>query len=84
MDGNEPFGLFLGAVALLAAFALIRRARRPSRPGAARWGHDGDNAHRKRRPARGRPGYSGSDSSRGPGSTDSGASDNDGAASGRD
>jgi hypothetical protein len=74
LDGNEPFWLFLGVVALMAAFALIRRARRPSRPGAMRWGREG--ASRRDDPARASPpGRWENDSSRGPGSTDSGASD---------
>ena len=83
MDGNEPFGLFLGAVALLAAFALVRSRGRP-RPGAHRWGRTGADAQRHRPARMGEPGHSGNDSSRGPGGTDGGASDNDGAASGRD
>ena len=28
MDGNEPFWLFLGVVAIMAAFALLRGVRR--------------------------------------------------------
>lgn len=82
MDGNEPFWLFLGVVAILAAFALVRRARRLARPGPARWGRDGDSAHRQGAALRGRAGHPGNDSSRGPGGTDSGASD--GADAGRD
>jgi hypothetical protein len=76
LNGNEPFWLFLGVVALLAAVALIRKALRGSRPGAMRWGREGadlrDRWGRANAPVPGE-----NDSSRGPGSTDSGASDNE-------
>ncbi|RST84897.1 hypothetical protein EJC49_18275 [Aquibium carbonis] len=79
MDGNEPFWLFLGVVAIMAAFAMVRNGRRrPSRPSAHRWGRDGGDASRQARHHGGAPGFSGNDSSRGPGSTDSGASDGGG------
>lgn len=79
-DGNEPFWLFLGVVAILAAFALVRGARRRSRPGPPRWGRD---AGREKPPRAGRTVHWENDSSRGPGSTDGGASDNAGSDAGR-
>lgn len=83
VDGNEPFWLFLGVVAIMATFALVRRARRSSRPGAPRWGRDGGNGRQERRVRAAKPVHWENDSSRGPGSTDGGASDNNGADSGR-
>jgi hypothetical protein len=80
MDGNEPFWLFLGVVAILAAFALVRGARRRSRPGAPRWGRDGGDAKREKPARAGQSVRWENDSSRGPGSTDSGASDGGGKA----
>lgn len=78
MDGNEPFWLFLGVVAIMAAFALLRGVRRRSRPGAPRWGRDDGDAGRGKPARAGRAVHWENDSSRGPGSTDSGASDNGG------
>jgi len=76
-DGSEPFWLFFGAVALMAAVAMVRRARRRTPPGAVRWGREG--AVHRGDPARASPpGRRENDSSRGPGSTDSGASDGGG------
>jgi hypothetical protein len=74
MDGNQPFWLFLGVVALLAAFALIRKARRRrERPGAPRWGRDGGGVGgRPPRPGP-LPGFLDNGSGQGPG--DGGASD---------
>lgn len=85
-DGNEPFWLFVGVVAIMAAFALVRGARRRSRPGAPRWGRGGGDGWGRGggdagrgKPARTDPsGRWENDSSRGPGSTDGGASDNAG------
>ena len=78
MDGNEPFWLFLGLVAIMATFALIRRTRRRSRHGPVRWGREG--AGLPDAPARARrTDHWENDSSRGPGSTDGGASDGGGA-----
>lgn len=74
LDGNEPFWLFLGVVALLAAFALARRARRRrERPGAPRWGRDGGGTDgRSARPGP-RSGFLDNGSGQGP--VDGGAGD---------
>jgi uncharacterized membrane protein YgcG len=83
MDGNEPFWLFAGVVAIMAAFALVRKLRgRAARPGAPRWGRKSVDLPAK--PVRtSRTGHWENDSSRGPGSTDGGASDGGGADGGR-